>query len=112
MKFQAKSILKSEDKIESETCHMSVHFYAIKKEKCVMFNQPFPLLYMLSMQVQCNVTKCMLTFDPSQIQHLLDRLGEGYDQAVLECQDRLADSLKLICSKPATTICLFQISKQ
>ena len=39
--------------------------------------------------------KCMLTVDSSQVQHLLVRLGEGYDQVVLECQDQLADSLKL-----------------
>ena len=39
--------------------------------------------------------KCMLTVDHSQFQYLLDHLGEGYDQAVLECQDQLADGLKL-----------------
>ena len=40
--------------------------------------------------------KCMLTVDPNQVQHLLDHLGEGYDQAVLECQDQLA-GICLIC---------------
>ena len=68
----------------------------------------------------------MLTVDPSQVQHILDRLGEGYDQAVLECQDQLADSLKpyllpykthihsissINDMQPATTIHLIQISK-
>ena len=38
--------------------------------------------------------KCMLTVDPSQVQHLLDH-REGYNQAIVECQDQLADSLKL-----------------
>ena len=86
-----------------------------------MFNQPFPSLYMLGMQVQwsvsfiftiCSSIKVIFvlyylgasnvrevhaynTVYPSQVQHLLDRQGEGYDQAVLECQDQLDDSLKL-----------------
>ena len=67
-----------------------------------MFNQPFPLLYVLGKLFFCCIVyvhqmlqKCMLTVDPSQVQHLLDHLGEGYDQAFLECQDQLADSLKL-----------------
>ena len=34
----------------------------------------------------------MVTVDPSQVRHLLDRLGEGHDQVV---QDQLTDSLKL-----------------
>ena len=37
----------------------------------------------------------MLTVDSSQVRHLLDHLGEGYDQTVLEWQDQLTDSLKL-----------------
>ena len=37
----------------------------------------------------------MVTVDPSQVRHLLDRLGEGHDQVVLEWQDQLTDSLKL-----------------
>ena len=44
------------------------------------------LLYYLGAEVY--------VFDPIQVQQLLDCLG-GYDQAVLECQDQLADSLKL-----------------
>lgn len=38
--------------------------------------------------------RCMITMDPSQVRNLLDRLGEGYDQAVLEWQDVLTDDLK------------------
>ena len=39
--------------------------------------------------------KCMVTVDPSQVRHLIDRLGEGHNQVVLEWQDQLTDSLKL-----------------
>ena len=80
--------------------------------------------------------KCMLTIDPSQVRHLLDRLGEGHDQDVLEWLDKLTDSLKsqfkagvampyllpckthihsihplLLCSMTITTIHLILISK-
>lgn len=37
--------------------------------------------------------KCMITLDPSQLHHLLDRLGEGHDQVVLEWQDELLKQL-------------------
>ena len=54
---------------------------------------------MIVVQVHKMLQKCMITMDPSQVRNLLDRLGEGYDQTVLEWQDVLTDDLKsnLVC---------------
>ena len=106
LKFQPKSILKIclpvKTKLNQKPV-MCVHLYAVKKknESCSISHFPYCTYWasyfcvVLFRCIKCYRSVC-LQLILVMVQHLLDHLGEGYDQAVLEYQDQLA-GICLIC---------------